>query len=78
MACGTPVIAFGLGSMPEIIRNGLNGYIVDDVDAAVEAVTSARSLDRSACRQDTVERFSSDRMARDYISAYEQILRTRS
>lgn len=75
MACGTPVIAYGRGSIPEIIRNGLNGYIVDNMDDAVEAVTAVCSLDRSACRQDTVERFSSDRMASDYISAYEEILR---
>jgi glycosyltransferase involved in cell wall biosynthesis len=74
MACGTPVIAFGRGSMPEIIRHGKTGYIVDDIDQAVEAVAAVRSIDRSACR-DTVEmRFSDTRMAQDYVRAYQEIL----
>jgi len=74
LACGTPIIAFGRGSIPEIIQHAKTGYIVDDVDHAVEAVTAARSLDRRACRQDAEVRFSSDRMTSDYIRVYQQIL----
>lgn len=75
LACGTPVIAFGRGSIPEIVRHAETGFIVEDIDHAVEAVAKARSLDRSACRQDAEKRFSSDRMASDYIRVYEEILK---
>jgi glycosyltransferase involved in cell wall biosynthesis len=74
MACGTPVIAFGRGSMPEIIRHGETGYIVDDIKQAVEAVAAVRSIDRSACRDDVEQRFSDTRMARDYVRAYQEVL----
>lgn len=75
MACGTPVIAFRRGSMPEIIRHGETGYIVEDINQAVEAVASVRSVDRSTCRDDVEQRFSDTRMARDYVRAYREILK---
>jgi glycosyltransferase involved in cell wall biosynthesis len=74
MACGTPVIAFGRGSMPEIIRNRETGYIVENIDQAVEAVAAVDSIDRSACREDVEKRFSDTRMAQDYIRAYQEVL----
>ena len=74
MACGTPVIAFARGSIPEIIRHGETGYIVEDIEHAVNAVASVRSIDRSACREDVEQRFSHTRMARDYVDVYEKIL----
>jgi len=74
MACGTPVIAFPRGSIPEVIRHGETGYIVEDVEHAVDAVAALRSIDRSACREDVEQRFSHTRMARDYVDAYEKIL----
>ena len=74
LACGTPVIAFGRGSMPEIIRHGETGYIVEDIKQAVEAVAAVRSIDRSACRDDAEQRFSDTRMAQDYVRAYQEIL----
>ena len=74
MACGTPVIAFARGSIPEIIRHGETGYIVEDIEDAVNAVANVRSIDRSACREDVEQRFSHTRMARDYVDAYEKIL----
>ncbi len=74
MACGTPVIAFARGSIPEIIRHGETGYIVEDIENAVNAVANIRSIDRSACREDVEQRFSHTRMARDYVDAYEKIL----
>ena len=73
LACGTPIIAFGRGSIPEIVRHAETGYVVEDIDQAVEAVAAARSLDRSTCRQDAETRFSSERMASDYIRVYQQI-----
>ncbi len=74
MACGTPVIAFARGSIPEIIRHGETGYIVEDIEHAVDAVAALQSIDRSACREDVERRFSHTRMARDYVDAYEKIL----
>jgi glycosyltransferase involved in cell wall biosynthesis len=74
MACGTPVIAFGRGSMPEIIRHGETGYIVEDIKQAVEAVAAVSSIDRSACRDDAERRFSDTRMAQDYVRAYQEVL----
>jgi glycosyltransferase involved in cell wall biosynthesis len=74
MACGTPVIAFDRGSMREIIRDGVTGFIVDDVDGAVNAVGAVKTIDRSDCRSDVEKRFSSARMARDYIRVYRKIL----
>ena len=74
MACGTPVIAFGRGSIPEIIRHNETGYIVADIDEASEAVAAVGSISRSACRNDVERRFSHTRMAQDYVSAYRKIL----
>lgn len=75
MACGTPVIAFGRGSMPEIIIDGKTGYIVADIAQAVDAVAAVRSLDRVACRKDVERRFSQTRMVDDYVRVYRKILR---
>jgi glycosyltransferase involved in cell wall biosynthesis len=75
MACGTPVIAFGRGSIPEIVKHAETGYIVADVDQAVEAVSAVRALDRSACREDVEKRFSCSRMASDYVHVYQEILK---
>ncbi len=74
MACGTPVIAFDRGSMPEIIRDGETGYIVEDIEGAINAVTAVRKIDRSVCRADVEKRFTSTRMARDYVRVYQKIL----
>ncbi|MCS6951715.1 MAG: glycosyltransferase family 4 protein [Bryobacterales bacterium] len=74
MACGTPVIAFPRGSMPELIRDGETGFLVADVDAAVEAVARIPSLKRRRCRQEAEERFSSERMVDDYLRVYREIL----
>ena len=74
MACGTPVIAFRRGSMPELVRHGETGYLVDDMEAAVKAVSALDTIDRSACRADVERRFTNTRMARDYIRVYQQIL----
>jgi glycosyltransferase involved in cell wall biosynthesis len=75
LATGTPVIAFGRGSVPEIIEDGLTGFIVDDIATAVAAVPWAKQLDRGAIRRRFEERFTADRMAHDYLSLYRRILR---
>ncbi|MCP4900609.1 MAG: glycosyltransferase [bacterium] len=74
MACGTPVIAYGRGSMPELIRDGRTGFIVADVNAAVQAVDRIDSLDRRACRNEVEERFTCQHMARKYLDVYRKIL----
>jgi glycosyltransferase involved in cell wall biosynthesis len=74
MACGTPVLAFRTGSVPEIIDQGVTGLIVDSVEEAVAAMPRVLSLDRSAVRRRFEERFSATRMAQDYVSVYENLL----
>ena len=74
MACGTPVIAYPLGSMPELIRDGVNGALVDDVEGAVAAVDRVATLDRAAVRQSVAERFSVERMVGEYLTLYERVL----
>jgi glycosyltransferase involved in cell wall biosynthesis len=74
MACGTPVIAYGSGSVPEIIIDGVNGFIVDSIDSAVEAVANLDSISREECRAAFEERFTVDRMARDYLEAYARVI----
>src|SRR5207244_1506743 len=71
MACGTPVIAFRRGSVPEVIEDGVTGFVVDDVDAAVTAVERIPTLNRRRCREVFEERFSARRMAEDYVAIYE-------
>ena len=74
MACGTPVIAYNRGSMPELIRHGVNGYLVTGVQEAVDGVLKLSELDRAACRRDVEERFSRARMVEQYLQVYRKIL----
>jgi glycosyltransferase involved in cell wall biosynthesis len=75
MACGTPVLAFRCGSVPEIVDDGLTGRIVSDVDEAVRAIPGLLALDRRAIRARFEERFSAARMAADYSRIYQTMLR---
>ena len=70
MACGTPVITFDRGSMPELIASGTTGFLVDDIEGAVAAVTTSSTLNRTAIRTQAVERFGVARMVDAYIDAY--------
>ena len=70
MACGTPVLAFRRGSVPEIVDDGVTGYVVDAPDEAVRALPALLALDRRAVRRRFDERFSATRMAGDYIELY--------
>jgi len=75
MACGTPVIAYRRGSIPEVVDEGETGYIVGDIEEAVAAVPRAAALDRARIRRRAEERFSQGRMVEDYLRVYEAILR---
>jgi glycosyltransferase involved in cell wall biosynthesis len=77
MACGTPVIAFRRGSVPEILEHGRTGLVVDDIDQAIAAVARAGELDRAAIRERFETRFSVERMAHDYLAIYERSLQMR-
>ena len=70
LACGTPVIAFRRGSVPEIIDQGVTGFIVNSVDEVVKAIPEVAKLNRGDCRKAADERFSSYRMANDYLIQY--------
>jgi len=74
MACGTPVIAFRRGSMPELIDEGRTGFLVGTTEQAVAAVGLARHVDRQAIRNVAVARFGVDRMVDDYLAAYGRLL----
>jgi len=75
LACGTPVIAFRRGSVPEIVEDGVNGFIVDDVKQAVDAVKRLDAISRRRCREDFDHRFTSSRMAADYVEVYQELVR---
>lgn len=70
MACGTPVIAFRCGSVPEVVDEGVTGFVVDTEDEAVECVARVQQLDRQACRGRFEDRFSDERQAREYVSVF--------
>ncbi len=74
MACGTPIIARRNGSVPEVMEQGVTGFIVAELEEAVRGVEKVPSLSRRRCRQIFEERFTSERMARDYLQAYASLL----
>lgn len=74
MLCGTPVIAFNKGAMPELIRHNETGFLVNNVSEAVDAVKQLHSISRSECHQWALSQFSSDKMVRDYTQLYQQVL----
>jgi len=74
LACGTPVIAFRQGSVPEIIEHGVTGFICDDEDDMVDAVRRIDEIDRARCRQIARERFSVARMAGEYAGIYSELV----
>lgn len=74
MLCGTPVIAFNKGSMPELVKNGKTGFLVDNIDEAALAVTQLGKIDRKRCRIWAEKQFSKEKMVEDYLALYHQIL----
>jgi len=74
MACGTPVIAFRRGSVPEVIDDGVSGFVVDNEDEALAAIARASDLDRRRVRAAFEERFTAARMAQDYLAKYSELM----
>jgi glycosyltransferase involved in cell wall biosynthesis len=73
MACGTPVIAYPRGSVPEVIDDGVTGFLVQGVDDAVLAVERVANLSRRECRRRFEHRFTANRMAKDYLNVYQRV-----
>jgi glycosyltransferase involved in cell wall biosynthesis len=78
MACGTPVLAFRCGSVPEIIENGVTGWVVDSEEEAIAALPGVLSCDRRAVRQRFEKKFTAARMAQDYVDVYRRLLMMRA
>jgi glycosyltransferase involved in cell wall biosynthesis len=76
MACGTPTIAFNRGSVPEVMQEGLTGFIVNDMDQAVAAVEKIGSIERTACRNFFEKRFTATRMAEQYVELFDSMTET--
>jgi glycosyltransferase involved in cell wall biosynthesis len=74
LACGTPVIAYCRGSVPEVLETGVTGWIVEGIEEAVQAVAQVPAISRSHCRQVFEEHFSASRMAQDYLRIYKTLL----
>jgi glycosyltransferase involved in cell wall biosynthesis len=74
MLVGTPVIAFRRGSAPEVVEDGITGFVVDDWEAMARALPAARALDRAACRRRAQSRFSAARMAAEYEALYRDVI----
>jgi glycosyltransferase involved in cell wall biosynthesis len=73
MACGTPVIAFRHGSVPEVVDDGVTGYLVESIDQGVAAVELAHTIDRANVRAAFEQRFSVQRMAEEYLEVYQRL-----
>jgi glycosyltransferase involved in cell wall biosynthesis len=74
MACGTPVLAFRRGSVPEVVDDGVTGYVVGSVEEAIHKVDSVLSLDRAQVRRRFEQRFTAERMAQDYLKLYAMLI----
>jgi glycosyltransferase involved in cell wall biosynthesis len=77
MACGTPVVAYRRGAMPEVVDEGVTGFLVDGVESAAAAVDLAAALDRGAVRRVAEGRFGAARMVDDYLAVYERLIGAR-
>lgn len=77
LASGTPVVAWRNGSVPEVVRDGVGGFVVESLDGMVEATRSIGEIDPAVCRAEAESRFSPQRMALDYLSIYEEIIQER-
>jgi glycosyltransferase involved in cell wall biosynthesis len=74
MACGTPVIAFNRGAVPEVVEEGVTGFVVENDEGAIRAVANIGELSRAAIRKRFEERFTARRMATDYLDAYRELI----
>jgi glycosyltransferase involved in cell wall biosynthesis len=78
MACGTPVIAFRHGSVPEVVDDGVTGFSVASMEEAIAAVERVKALPRDSVRARFEKRFTARRMAQDYVSLYEELAHSRA
>jgi glycosyltransferase involved in cell wall biosynthesis len=78
LACGTPVLAYRRGSIPEVIEDGVTGLVSENLSEMAESFAKIADIDRRRCRAAFDERFTADRMARDYVALYERIIEERS
>src|SRR5437660_1945596 len=78
MACGTPVIAYPRGSVPEIVDDGVTGFLVHNAEEAAKAVEGIGAIERRSCRRRFEERFSARRMSQDYLALYERLVNGQS
>jgi glycosyltransferase involved in cell wall biosynthesis len=78
MACGTPVIAYALGSVPEVVKEGISGFVVHDVEGTVQAVKRLGDINRTECRIYFEQNFNAERMAQDYLNIYRRLVRSES
>lgn len=74
MACGSPVVAFNKGSIPEVVETGTTGFVVEDIENMIEAVENLDSINREACRKHALENFSDKKMADGYEAIYSKLL----
>jgi len=74
MACGTPVVGYRQGSVPEVIDDGVTGFLAESIEESARALDKIQHFDRKRCRQVFEERFSVERMTRDYVQVYEKLL----
>jgi glycosyltransferase involved in cell wall biosynthesis len=75
MACGTPVIAYNRGSVPEVIDEGITGFIVNSVEEGVDAINRIHEIDRRTCRAVFEKKYNAKRMTTDYLKVYEQLIK---
>jgi hypothetical protein len=75
LACGTPVVAWRNGSVPEVIEDGVTGFVVSSIEEAAQAVGHIAGLSRETCRKVFEERFDASRMAADYLEVYHRLVR---
>jgi glycosyltransferase involved in cell wall biosynthesis len=78
LACGTPVVTLAAGSAPELVRDGVTGFVCHDLDEVAKRMTDAAGLDRGACRAEAEQRFSLERMVTDHVALFERVLGARS
>src|ERR1035438_8483708 len=78
MAWGTPLIAYPLGSVPEVMEERVTGFIVPDLEGAVKAVKRLGEIDRKKCRRHFEQHFNAERMAQDYLNIYQRLVRGES
>jgi glycosyltransferase involved in cell wall biosynthesis len=74
MACGTPVIAYPRGSVPEVVEESITGFVVTNLEGAVKAVKRIEEIDRKKCRQYFEQHFDAERMAKDYLTIYQRVV----